>query len=82
MDYDYCGDMDTLYCMEIIAMITTAKDVCEQIRDAMFEIGMTDTGGAFEDAGAMNNGIGFIVKMDVELEDDSEFEVIVKQIRR
>ena len=62
-------------------MIITEIYVREQIRDAMFNVGMTDTSGAFEDAGVMNNGIGFIVKMDAELEDDSEFEVIVKQIR-
>ena len=63
-------------------MITNAIDVREQIRDAMFEAGMTDVGGAFEDAGIMTNGVGFIVKMDAELEDDSEFQVIIKQIRR
>ena len=63
-------------------MIITEIYVREQIRDAIFNVGMTDTGGAFEDAGDTNNGIGFIVKMDAELEDDSEFEVIVKQIRR
>ena len=81
MDYDHRNDMDTLYCMEVITMTTNAIDVREQIRDAMFNAGMTDTGGAFEDAGDMNNGIGFIVKMDAELKDDSEFQVTVKQIR-
>ena len=81
MDYDHRNDMDTLYCMEIISMMINAIYVREQIRDAMFNAGMTDIGGAFEDAGIMNNGIGFIVKLDAELEDDSEFQVIVKQIR-
>ena len=53
---------------------TTEHDVREQMRDAMYEAGMTDTAG-FEDTGVMTNDVGFTVMMA----DGSEFQVTVQQ---
>ena len=55
-------------------MTTTEHEMREQMRDAMFEAGMTDTAG-FEDVGVMTNDTGFVVMMA----DGSEFQVTVKQ---